>query len=61
VQHNLHYDQTRQAGARSRISALGEPGRTGLTAVGNSHEDARATYERAVAVPDEETRGKSRD
>jgi hypothetical protein len=29
-------------------------GRTGLTAVGNSHEEARATYARAVAVLDEE-------
>ena len=32
------------------MSALGELGRTGLTAVGNSHEDAKAMYERAVAV-----------
>ena len=28
----------------------------GLTAVGNSRDDAKATYERAVAVLDEETR-----
>jgi hypothetical protein len=35
---------------------LGELGRTGMTAVGNSHEDAKATYNRAVAVLDEETR-----
>jgi len=34
---------------------LGELGRTGLTAVGNSHEDAKAMYERAVAVMDQET------
>ena len=40
------------------MSALGELGRTGLTAVGNSHEDAKATYERAVTVFDQET-GKS--
>jgi len=38
------------------MSALGELGRTGLTAVGNSHEDAKATYNRAIAVLDEETR-----
>ena len=38
------------------ISALGELGRTGLTAVGNSHEDAKATYNRALAVLDEERR-----
>jgi hypothetical protein len=39
------------------VRALGELGRTGLTAVGNSHEDAKAMYQRAVAVLDEETRG----
>ena len=32
------------------MSALGELGRTRMTAVGNSHEDAKATYERAVTV-----------
>ena len=39
------------------MSALGELGRTGLTAVSNSHEDAKATYERALAVLDQETGG----
>jgi hypothetical protein len=38
------------------MSALGELGRTGLTAVGNSHEEAKVTYDRAVAVLDEKTR-----
>ncbi len=58
VRHNLHFDQTRQTGVVFHMmSALGELGRTGLTAVGNSHADAKATYERAVAVLDEETRG----
>jgi hypothetical protein len=57
VRHNLHFDQTRQTGVVFHMmSALGELGRTGLTAVGNSHEDAKATYERTVAVLDEETR-----
>jgi pheganomycin biosynthesis PGM1-like protein/ATP-grasp domain-containing protein len=57
VRHNLHFDQTRQTGVVFHMmSALGELGRTGLTAVGNSHEDAKATYERALAVLDEETR-----
>jgi hypothetical protein len=37
------------------MSTLGELGRTGLTAVDNSHEDAKATYKRAVAVLDQET------
>jgi len=56
VRHNLHFDQTRQTGVVFHMmSALGELGRTGLTAVGNSHEDAKATYDRAVAVLDEET------
>jgi hypothetical protein len=57
VRHNLHFGQTRQTGVVFHMmSALGELGRTGLTAVGNSHEDAKATYNRAVAVLDEETR-----
>src|SRR5436190_1616274 len=57
VRHNLHFGQTRQTGVVFHMmSALGELGRTGLTAVGNSHEDAKATYDRAVGVLDEETR-----
>src|SRR5438093_2165244 len=57
VRHNLHFDQTRQTGVVFHMmSALGELGRTGLTAVGNSHEDAKALYERAIAVLDQETR-----
>jgi hypothetical protein len=56
VRHNLHFDQTRQTGVVFHMmSALGELGRTGLTAVGDSHEDAKALYERAVAVLDQET------
>jgi hypothetical protein len=57
VRHNLHFDQTRQTGVVFHMmSALGELGRTGLTAVGDSHEGAKATYDRAIAVLDEETR-----
>jgi hypothetical protein len=56
VRHDLHFGQTRQTGVVFHMmSALGELGRTGLTAVGNSHEDAKSTYERAVAVLDQET------
>jgi hypothetical protein len=56
VRHDLHFDQTRQTGVVFHMmSALGELGRTGLTAVGNSHEDAKATYNRAIAVLDQET------
>jgi hypothetical protein len=57
VRHNLHFGQTRQTGVVFHMmSALGELGRMGLTAVGNSHGDAKALYERAIAVLDEETR-----
>jgi hypothetical protein len=57
VRHNLHFGQTRQTGVVFHMmSALGELGRTGLTAVGNSREDAKAIYERAVTALDEETR-----
>jgi hypothetical protein len=57
VRHKLHFDQTRQTGVVFHMmSALGELGRTGMTAVGNSHEDAKATYDRAITVLNEETR-----
>ncbi len=60
VRHNLHFNQTRQTGVVFHMmSALGELGRTGLTAVGNSHEEARATYAQAVAVLDDEARSES--
>src|SRR6266567_5883950 len=56
VRHNLHFGQTRQTGVVFHMmSALGELGRMGLTAVGNSHEEAKATYDRAIAVLNEET------
>jgi PGM1 C-terminal domain len=56
VRHDLHFGQTRQTGVVFHMmSALGELGRTGLTAVGNSHEEAKATYERAISVLNQET------
>lgn len=56
VRHNLHFGQTRQTGVVFHMmSALGELGRTGLTAVGNSRDEAKALYECAIAVLDEET------
>jgi pheganomycin biosynthesis PGM1-like protein len=59
VRHNLHFNQTRQTGVVFHMmSALGELGRTGLTAVGNSHEEARDLYARAVAVLDEEAQAR---
>src|SRR5437762_4504382 len=55
VRHNLHFGQTRQTGVVFHMmSALGELGRTGLTAVGNSHEEAKATYNHAVVVLNQE-------
>ena len=55
VRHNLHFNQTRQTGVVFHMmSALGELGRTGLTAVGDSHEEARDLYKRAVEVLDQE-------
>jgi hypothetical protein len=58
VRHSLHFDQTRQTGVVFHMmSALGELGRMGLTAVGNSHEDARAIYTRALTVLDQEAQG----
>jgi hypothetical protein len=61
VRHNLHFNQTHQTGVVFHMmSALGELGRTGLTAVGNSHEEARTTYARAVAVLDEEAQASPR-
>jgi hypothetical protein len=61
VRHNLHFGQTRQTGVVFHMmSALGELGRMGLTAVGNSHEEAKATYDRAIAVLNEETGGGAR-
>jgi hypothetical protein len=58
VRNDLHFGQTRQTGVVFHMmSALGELGRTGLTAVGNSHEDAKATYDRAVAVLNKEAGG----
>src|SRR4030095_10447278 len=55
VRHNLHFNQTRQTGVVFHMmSALGELGRTGLNAVGDSHEEARDLYKRAVEVLDQE-------
>jgi hypothetical protein len=55
VRTGLHFDQSRQTGVVFHMmSALGEWGRTGLTAVEESPEEAYALYERAVATVDEE-------
>jgi hypothetical protein len=55
VRTGLHFDQSRQTGVVFHMmSALGEHGRTGLTAVEESPEAAFALYERAAATIDEE-------
>ena len=55
VRRGLHFDQARQTGVVFHMmSALGEYGRTGLTAVGESPDEARALYDTAVATLDEE-------
>ncbi|MFN2578161.1 MAG: peptide ligase PGM1-related protein [Pyrinomonadaceae bacterium] len=55
--HNIHFDQTRQTGVVFHMmSALGEHGRVGLTAVGNSPAQADALFARAVEILDREAR-----
>jgi hypothetical protein len=51
----LHFDQSRQKGVvLHMVNGVGEQGALGLTAVGNSREEAEALYERTVKVLDEE-------
>lgn len=51
VNHGLHFDQARRTGVVFHmLSCLTECGRVGLTAVGDSPEDARRIYEEAQAV-----------
>jgi hypothetical protein len=55
VRHGLHFDQSRQTGVVFHMMAsLAEAGHLGMTAVGNSPEEARALYDRAITVLDEE-------
>jgi hypothetical protein len=55
VRHRLHFDQSRQTGVvLHMLSSLSEHGRTGVTAVGDSPEEAQALYERTLAALDEE-------
>jgi hypothetical protein len=51
ARHGLHFDQSRQTGVVFHlISCLTEHGRVGLTAVGDSPEEAAATYRRAQEI-----------
>jgi PGM1 C-terminal domain len=55
VRSNLHFDHTRQTGVVFHMmSALPQHGRTGLTAIANSHDEAYALYQRAVSALDQE-------
>jgi hypothetical protein len=55
VRHGLHFDQSRQKGVVFHMmNALAELGMVGLTAVGNTHEEADALYRKTVAALDEE-------
>ena len=57
VRHGLHFDQARQIGVVFHlISALPEFGQIGLTAIGESHEQADDLYRRAVSVLEDEAR-----
>lgn len=57
VRHRLHFDQTRQTGVVFHMmSALGECGRMGMTAVGDSPEQANDMYEQTLSVLDAEAR-----
>jgi hypothetical protein len=57
ARHGLHFDQVRQIGVVFHMmSALGECGRMGLTAVGDSPDDADRLQDRALAVLHEEAR-----
>ena len=53
----LHFDQSRQKGVVFHMmNALSEHGLVGLTAVGNTHEEADAIYKKTVAALDDEAR-----
>jgi hypothetical protein len=55
VRHRLHFDQARQSGiVFHMMSALGENGRFGMTAVGDSHGHASELYDRTLAILDAE-------
>jgi len=57
ARHNLHFDQTKQTGiVFHMMSALGEAGRLGLTAVDNSPAEADALFRKAVEMLDHEAR-----
>jgi hypothetical protein len=60
VEHGLHFDQSRQKGVVFHMmNALQELGLVGLTAVGNTHDEADAFYKKAVTALDQRAGAKS--
>jgi hypothetical protein len=58
ARHGLHFDQARHKGVvLHMLNAIGENGLLGLTAVGNTHEEAAAIYDKAVSALDGEASG----
>jgi hypothetical protein len=57
IREDLHFNQARQTGVVFHmLSGLTEQGRLGLTAVGDSPEEARALYDRVGVALDDEAR-----
>lgn len=57
VRHDLHYDHTRQSGVIFHMmSAIGDHGRLGLTAISDSHDAAHELYRRTVDTLKSEAR-----
>jgi hypothetical protein len=55
ARHGLHFDQSRQKGiVFHMVNGVGEQGSLGLTAVGNTREEAEALYKQMVDVLDAE-------
>lgn len=57
ARHGLHFDQSRQKGiVFHMVNGVGEQGALGLTAVGNTREEAEALYQKMVDVLDAEAK-----
>lgn len=57
ARHGLHFDQSRQTGVVFHmVNGVGEEGALGLTAVGNSREEAEALYRKTVDALDSEAK-----
>lgn len=57
IRHRLHFDQARQTGVvLHMLASLAERGRMGLTAVGDTPEEADGLYRRTLSALDDEAR-----